>query len=188
MNRLLLLVATFFLFSVKAFAADEIECSGQIIDDLGEPIIGATISVDGSTIATATDVDGKFKIKVPKKAKSLKVSYVGYKNLILNPTANVGVLKMEIESTMLQDVVVTQSIAKTRKTPVAISQIDQATIDVKLGNQEFPEVLKSTPGVWTTKDGGGFGDAKTNMRGFKSPNVAVLINGIPVNDMEWGGV
>ena len=58
MNRLLLLVATFFLFSVKAFAAGEIECSGQIIDDLGEPIIGATISVDGSTIATATDVDG----------------------------------------------------------------------------------------------------------------------------------
>ena len=188
MNRLLLLVATFFLFSVKAFAAGEIECSGKIIDDLGEPIIGATISVDGSTIATATDVDGKFKIKVPKKAKSLKVSYVGYKNLILNPTANVGVLKMEIESTMLQDVVVTQSIAKTRKTPVAISQIDQTTIDVKLGNQEFPEVLKSTPGIWTTKDGGGFGDAKTNMRGFKSPNVAVLINGIPINDMEWGGV
>lgn len=39
-----------------------------------------------------------------------------------------------------------------------------------------------------TKDGGGFGDAKINMRGFQSANVAVMVNGVPVNDMEWGGV
>jgi len=58
----------------------------------------------------------------------------------------------------------------------------------KLGGQEFPEILKSTPGVYVTKDGGGFGDAKINMRGFQSANVAVMVNGVPVNDMEWGGV
>lgn len=59
---------------------------------------------------------------------------------------------------------------------------------MKLGNQEFPEVLKTTPGVWATKDGGGYGDSKINMRGFQAANVAVMINGVPVNDMEWGGV
>lgn len=99
-----------------------------------------------------------------------------------------GTLTMEIESEILADVVVTQSIARTRETPVAISQINASDIEYKLGTQEFPEVLKTTPGVWTTKDGGGFGDAKTNMRGFQSANVAVLINGLPINDMEWGGV
>ena len=83
---------------------------------------------------------------------------------------------------------VTSSVAKTRQTPVALSQVDALTIETKLGNQEFPEILKTTPGVWATPDGGGFGDAKINMRGFKSENVAVLINGIPINDMEWGGV
>ena len=100
----------------------------------------------------------------------------------------IGQISMEIESTMLQDVVITQSIAKTRKTPIAISQISAPEIEAKLGNQEFPEVLKTTPGVWATPDGGGFGDAKINMRGFKSENLAVLINGLPINDMEWGGV
>ena len=96
-----------------------------------------------------------------------------------------GTIVLEVESQLLADVVVTQSIARTRETPVALSQINAADIDFKLGNQEFPEVLKTTPGVWTTREGGGFGDAKTNMRGFKSENVAVVINGIPINDMEW---
>lgn len=95
---------------------------------------------------------------------------------------------MEVESQMLQDVVVTQSIARTRRTPVAVSAIDAATLDTKLGNQELPEVLKTTPGVWATKDGGGFGDAKVNIRGFKSANTATMVNGVPVNDMEWGGI
>ena len=75
-----------------------------------------------------------------------------------------------------------------RKTPVAVSTVTADEITYKLGGQEFPEILKSTPGVYVTKDGGGFGDAKINMRGFQSANVAVMVNGVPVNDMEWGGV
>ena len=61
-------------------------------------------------------------------------------------------------------------------------------IENKLGSQEFPEILKSTPGVYATKSGGGFGDGRLNLRGFNSENVAVLINGVPVNDMENGRV
>lgn len=88
----------------------------------------------------------------------------------------------------LQDVIVSQSVAVQRKTPVAVSTVTADEITYKLGGQEFPEILKSTPGVYVTKDGGGFGDAKINMRGFQSANVAVMVNGVPVNDMEWGGV
>jgi len=172
-----------------AFAAPgNIRCSGVVIDDLGQPAIGATIQVPGTNVATATDIDGRFDLDVPVTAKTIRVSYVGYKSIELPVAKNVGQIKLELESTMLQDVVVTQSVARTRQTPVAISDLDYTIIDTKLGNQEFPEVLKTTPGVWATKDGGGFGDAKINMRGFKSANVAVLVNGIPVNDMEWGGV
>jgi outer membrane cobalamin receptor len=57
-----------------------------------------------------------------------------------------------------------------------------------LGNQEFPEVLNTTPSVYATKSGGGFGDSKINIRGFAQENVAVMINGVPVNDMENGAV
>lgn len=79
-------------------------------------------------------------------------------------------------------------IAKDRKTPVAVSTIKEAQIVERLGNQEFPEILKSTPSIYTTKGGGGFGDGRVNIRGFDTSNTAVMINGVPVNDMEGGTV
>lgn len=79
-------------------------------------------------------------------------------------------------------------IAKDRKTPVAVSNIKSAQIIERLGNQELPEILNTTPSVYATKSGGGFGDAGITMRGFESRNIAVMVNGMPVNDMETGSV
>lgn len=173
-------------FSLTAMA--DIDCRGQVLDEQGEPVIGAVVTVPGTRIGTETDLEGRFRLAVPDKTKKLKITYVGYQSQELPARSNMGDINMKIETKMLQDIVVTSSVAKTRQTPVAISQVDAGQIEAKLGAQEFPEVLKTTPGVWATPDGGGFGDAKINMRGFKSENVAVLINGIPINDMEWGGV
>lgn len=90
----------------------------------------------------------------------------------------------------IEQVVITgvADIAKERKTPVAVSTIKEAQIVEKLGNQEFPEVLNTTPSVYATKSGGGFGDSKLVIRGFDQKNIAVMINGMPVNDMESGAV
>ena len=79
-------------------------------------------------------------------------------------------------------------IAKDRKTPVAVSTIKEAQIVERLGNQEFPEILNTTPSVYATKGGGGFGDSKIIIRGFGQENIAVMVNGMPVNDMENGRV
>ena len=188
MKRLILLASIVWLACVAAMAAPgDMKCSGVVVDDQGEPIIGATVSVPGTSIATATDIDGRFSLEVPK-GKKIHISYIGYKSVNLNAAPSMGDIVLDVEAQMLKDVVIEQSAAKTRLTPVAVSTVGAQTIDLKLGNQELPEVLKTTPGVWTTKQGGGFGDAKTNVRGFKSANVAVMINGIPMNDMEWGGV
>ena len=187
MKRLLLITGALMLVCLSSLAAGNINCVGTVVDDQEEPIIGATVSVPGTSIGVSTDIDGRFSISAPE-GSDIQVVYIGYKTVKLPARKEMGIIKMEIEAEMLQDVVVTQSVAKTRLTPVAQSVVNYETIDIKLGNQELPEVLKTTPGVWTTRDGGGFGDAKTNMRGFKSPNVAVMINGIPINDMEWGGV
>lgn len=96
----------------------------------------------------------------------------------------------KISSTEIEGVVLTSvaDIAKDRKTPVAVSTIKEGLIQERLGNQEFPEVLKSTPSVYSTKGGGGFGDGRLNIRGFNTDNTAVLVNGVPVNDMESGSV
>lgn len=189
MKRLLLSGAAFAAASVFSLGAwADVTVRGQVVDETGEPLIGATVIVPGTNIGANTDIDGNFKLVVPDRTKALKITYVGYKPLDVRPASMLGEIKMSPDSKMLQDVVVTQSVAKTRQTPVALSQISAPEIEAKLGAQELPEVLKTTPGVWATPDGGGFGDAKINMRGFKSENVAVLINGLPVNDMEWGGV
>ncbi|MDR6464037.1 TonB-dependent receptor plug domain-containing protein [Chryseobacterium sediminis] len=79
-------------------------------------------------------------------------------------------------------------IAKDRKTPVAVSTIKAAQILERQGNQELVEILNTTPSVYATKGGGGFGDSQIVMRGFESRNIAVMVNGMPVNDMEGGTV
>lgn len=91
----------------------------------------------------------------------------------------------DIEQVVLTGVA---DIAKDRKTPVAVSTIKEAQIVERLGNQEFPEILNTTPSVYATKGGGGFGDGKTVIRGFSQENIAVMVNGVPVNDMETGAV
>jgi outer membrane cobalamin receptor len=95
---------------------------------------------------------------------------------------------MEADAVMLKDVVITSSVAVARKTPVALSTVDPLFIEEKLGTQEFPEVLKSTPGVHANKQGGGYGDSEIYMRGFDNSNIGVMVNGVPMNDMEWGGI
>ena len=94
-------------------------------------------------------------------------------------------------SEKLQEVVVTSGvidIAKVRETPIAVSTITPAEITLKTGNLEFPEIMNNTPGVYATKQGGGYGDSRLSLRGFDQRNTSFLINGQPVNDMENGWV
>lgn len=112
---------------------------------------------------------------------SLSTASVYYSQSVKD-TAN---READIEQVVLTGVA---DIAKDRKTPVAVSTIKEAQIIEKLGNQEFPEILNSTPSVYATKGGGGFGDSRINVRGFDQRNTAVMINGVPVNDMEGGAV
>lgn len=91
----------------------------------------------------------------------------------------------DIEAVVLTGVA---DIAKDRKTPVAVSTIKEAQIVERLGNQEFPEILNTTPSVYATKGGGGFGDSNLTIRGFDQRNIAIMVNGVPVNDMETGAV
>lgn len=189
MRRLLTLSLVLWLAQAIAFAAGgTISCKGTVVDEEGEPVIGASVVITNGKALTLTDVYGNFSVKVPESTKTLSISYVGYKTKIVDVKANMGTITLDPSTEMLNDVVVTQSLARTRQTPVAVSQVNRAEIDVKLGTMELPEVLNTTPGVWATKEGGGFGDAKINMRGFKSENLAVMVNGIPVNDMEGGWV
>jgi outer membrane receptor for ferrienterochelin and colicin len=52
------------------------------------------------------------------------------------------------------------------------------------GSQDVTEAFRLPPSTYASREGGGWGDSRINLRGFAQENIAVLINGIPVNDME----
>jgi len=190
-RRLLFLVIALCGFTFSA-VAQITNVRGQLVDaENGEPLIGASVKVKGTTKGTVTDFDGNFALKANKGA-TLILNYLGYieqtKNVTRVGSQNFGVIKMESDAVGLNEVTVLASVVTDRKTPVSVATVNEAAIDFKLGTQEYPEILKTTPSVYTSKEGGGYGDATVYVRGFDSNNVGVLINGIPVNDMESGKV
>ncbi|WP_302380521.1 carboxypeptidase-like regulatory domain-containing protein [uncultured Alistipes sp.] len=186
-----LLMAAFILIGSSSAIAQS-TVIGKVVDENDAPLIGATVIVPGTSTGTGTDAAGNFSLKVDAGTQSVEISFIGYvtetREIKGGGRIDLGTIVLKTDAVTLQDVIVSQSVAVQRKTPVAVSTVTADEITYKLGGQEFPEILKSTPGVYVTKDGGGFGDAKINMRGFQSANVAVMVNGVPVNDMEWGGV
>jgi len=167
---------------------------GKVIDGEDQTeVTGASVYLDGSS-GTTTDVGGSFSFTSDLKGEqTLKISFVGYETLtkkvnLSGGTVNLGNLVLGT-SQVLKDVeILADFVESSRATPIAVSTISSQDIELKLGSQEFPEVLKSTPGVYTTKSGGGFGDSRIVVRGFSQEYVAVMVNGIPVNDMENGAV
>ena len=158
---------------------------GKVVDaETGEPLIGATVSV--KNVKVVTDIDGAFAVKGVSGAKEVLVQYIGYKQKAVKVSGNgeLGNIVMTTDGQVLKDVVVTSQMAVARKTPVAVSQVPMSFIEEKIGTQEFPEILKSTPGVHANKEGGGYGDSEIYMRGFDNTNIAVMVNGVPMNDME----
>ena len=185
----LLSISLCLLFAIGMFA-EEVTVSGTVLDaQTSEPLIGVSVVVKGTTNGIVTDFDGNFTLKVETNSV-LALSYVGYddKEITVSKAGNLGVINMTAGAIGLEDVMITGQLAVTNKTPVAVSQITGLEIEERLGGQEFVEVLKTTPGVHANKQGGGWGDSEITMRGFSSENVGVMVNGCPMNDMEWGGV
>jgi iron complex outermembrane receptor protein len=176
------------LISYGSFAQTNI--MGNISDkNTGEALIGATV-IYGKGQGTATDLDGNYSFTIQEGKRSIKVSYVGYEEITksLLVKQRQMVLDFKLKTILLNEVLVVADIAIDRETPVAFSTIPMKQISEELASQDIPMVLNSTPGVYATQSGGGDGDARITIRGFNQRNVAVMIDGIPVNDMENGWV
>ena len=187
-----LLLSIFFLFGVNTYAQT---VKGQVVDEANNQTIpGATVYVKGTNIGTITDLDGNFELTVEEGISTLKIASIGYIdveqdiNVEGNDVLDLEKIYLSADAIGLEEVKVFASFAVDRKTPIAVSTIDPVYITEKLGSQEFPEILKTTPSIYVTKQGGGYGDSRINLRGFDSRNVGILINGVPVNDMETGKV
>ena len=187
------LVVVFFMATTAIFAQVKIE--GKILDETG-PLPGASVLEKGTTNGTTTDFDGNFTLQINEGSGVLEISFLGMVTTEYAFTAvsgedlSIGEVTLASDANVLDEVVVTGVVdfAKDRETPVAVSTIRAIDIQKNIGTQELVEVLNMTPSVYATKQGGGFGDARINIRGFDQRNTAVMINGMPVNDMENGWV
>ncbi|GAB4330895.1 MAG: TonB-dependent receptor [Calditrichia bacterium] len=152
-----------------------------------EPLIGANITLEGTMIGTTTDQDGFFMLEnVPNGKWNLVVDYVGYmqlKEAIVVTKAPLS-LELSLQPTVFkgQEVVVEVNRAEERKTPVAFSEVGKSELENRYATQDVPDLLTTTPGVFTTS--AGLGEAEIYIRGFDAERIQILINGIPVNDPE----
>ena len=192
MRRLFFLVVSIFALSVS-FGQTKIQLSGTVYDKYTkETLIGVRI-VCGNTLITKTNIDGYYVLSVAANTShNLKVSYIGYDTLIKIIQAGSTPLKIDLTLSpiekLIDEVVVKAEIAKARETPIAFSTLSSKQIAEELGTRDLPMVLNSTPGAYATEQGGGVGDARVSIRGFDQRNIAVLVDGVPVNDMENGQV
>jgi len=184
------------LFLLAAAQVVAAPVRGRVTDTGGETLPAALVQAvheqTGRSTGTTTALNGTFSLELDPGTYELTVSYLGFvdKTILIQVPRDqdLGTIELASETIGLEEVMVVSSYARDRQTPVAVSNISAEIITEKLGTQEFPEILKLTPSVYATKDGGGYGDSRINLRGFDSNNIGVLINGVPVNDMENGRV
>jgi iron complex outermembrane receptor protein len=165
---------------------------GVVNDKEGNPLVGANVVVDGTDKGGVTDESGKYTIDVGASGDyGVTASYIGYSSLTNSVKVDdiVGTINflLEIDAVSMSALEVLASRAD-KTTPVAYTTISKEEMEVRLGSQDIPMILNTTPSVYATQQGGGAGDARINVRGFNQRNVAVMINGVPQNDMENGWV
>ena len=166
--------------------------SGRVLDEVtGEPLIGAGVYYETGKGAV-TDTGGYFNLVLPDGSYTLKINYAGYTGIsrkISVNGANKTIENLQLSgANNLDEVEIAADIAKTRETPIAFSDIDAKQISQELGSNDITMLMNSTPGAYASQQGGGAGDSRVNIRGFDQKNVAVMVDGIPVNDMENGQV
>jgi len=190
MKKLLTLLVAFL---ITGFMYGQGSITGKVIDNTGDPLIGASVYVDGTTTGTITDGNGAFMLKnISNGLVKLVVSYIGFEttnfDANVNGKTNVGTITLKPGGVSLDAIVVTgvMDIVQDRRTPVAVSTIPTSEIQAKAGNVEFPELLKSTPSIYVANQSGGYGDSEVFTRGFDQTNTAFLLNGQPINGMEDG--
>ncbi|MFH1196405.1 MAG: TonB-dependent receptor [bacterium] len=190
MSKIYKILFTMVLMTATLFAQDY-TLSGVVTGAAtGDKLIGANVVVKNSTAGAATDTDGKYAITLAAGTYTVACSYVGFETqtVSVQVTGNTVLDFRLAEREFSLSVTVLANRAKERETPVAFTNVDKSDMQLKLGSRDIPLLLNTTPSVYSTENGGGAGDARINIRGFDQKNVAIMINGVPINDMENGWV
>lgn len=202
MKRVLII---FMAVVLGAAAYSQGKVTGVVKDSASKAVIPYTkVLLVEANIIKSTDYDGKFTIEAPAGTYKMRISFgVGYLDKEISvtikdgQTTKLGDVFLRTDVVGLEEIeVFSNYLDEQSQLPTPVTTITAEDFEQKMGAQEFPEMMKATPGVFVSTVGGSLGSAEVRIRGFGSENTAVLINGMPVNDMEngrvfwsnWGGM
>ncbi len=180
------------LFSV-GLNAQTITVSGVVSDPSGEPLIGASILAQGTTVGTSTNIDGEYTINVAPDA-TLVVSYVGYdtQNVPVDGRTSINVTMQE-NSVMLNEVVaIGYGTVKKSDATGSVAVIKPDEIEAGLATSVQDMLVGQTPGVVVTQAGGPEGGGTIRIRGGSSLNASndplIVVDGVPLSNAGMGGL
>ncbi len=179
------------LFPVMSVMAQTTTVKGIVTDTSGEPLIGVSVIVEGTSFGTQTNIDGEFSIKANPGDK-LNFTYIGYRPVTLAVPANGKVdLVMEEEATALDEVVVT-ALGIKREQKALSYNVQTVKGDAFTSNKDanfINSLAGKVAGVNISSSSAGSGSAaRVIMRGQKSlsgnDNALYVIDGIPMFDVN----
>ena len=175
-----ILMSTLLLFCCTLIYA-QVEVGGTVVDDAGEPIIGATVMEKGTTNGTVTDIDGHFKLKL-QDGSTLVISYIGYATVEQKAVNNMKV-QLKENASQLNEVVVTgyQTQRKADLTG-AISVVNVNDLAKHNENNPIKALQGHVPGMNISADGSPSGTATVRIRGVGTLNnndPLYIIDGVP---------
>jgi TonB-linked SusC/RagA family outer membrane protein len=174
LSKMILACMLMLIASVASFAQST-KVTGTVTDEKGEPIIGASILVKGSSTGTITDIDGNFTVNAPAKAK-LVVSYIGYVKQEVAVTGNKMKVSLKEDAKTLDEVVV-----------VGYGTQKKATLTGAVSQIQGDEVLKgrATSNIGAALQGAIPGLTITRNSSRPTDNVSISIRGgISVNGSD----
>ena len=186
-----------FIYKQQAAAARPVPVSGRVTDASGQPIIGASVIVRGTTLGVSTDVDGRFSLEVPAPAASqtLEVSYLGYETASIPVGSRTSfAVTLQESSSEIESVVVTALGIKREEKALSynVQQVGAEDITTVKDANFMNSLSGKVAGVTINASSSGVGGAtKVVLRGNKSisqsSNALYVIDGIPMYNFGGGG-
>ena len=178
-------------------SGDPVSVRGKVVDPQGQPIVGASVIVRGTTVGVSTDAAGRFKLEVPAPAASrvLEISYLGYETarVAVGSRTRFDVTLREAASEIEQVVVTALGIKRQEKAlSYNVQQVAPSDITMVKDANFMNSLTGKVAGVTINTSSSGVGGAsKVVMRGTKSilqsSNALYVIDGIPMNNVGGGG-
>ncbi len=173
--------------------AQKITVRGTVIDEYGDPLIGATIMQKGTSNGTAADIDGNFELNVDPNA-TLVVSYVGYDpmDVQVNGRTHINIEMKENATTLGETVVIGYGSVKKADATGSVAVITPDDVDAGISTSAQDLLVGASPGVVVTTSGGDpSGNANIRIRGGSSlsasNNPLIVIDGVPQSNQDNAG-